>query len=92
MNAYDQAIEMQRQMSFNEICRVGLPCFAQVGMSSGGFRCSLLTETPAKGKSCAFRKELPTDKPQNSKGAKTEKEATRKSRVICRTSSGVVFG
>ena len=92
MNAYDQAIEMQRQMSFNETCRVGLPCFAQVGLSSGGFRCTLLTETPAKGKCCAFRKELQTDKPQNSKGAKTEKEAARKSHIIYRTSSGVVFG
>lgn len=91
MNAYDQAIEKQKQM-YNEICRVGLPCFAQVGLSSGGFRCTLLTETPATGKRCAFRKELRTDKTQNSKGAKTEKEATRKSRVICRTSSGVVFG
>ena len=91
MNAYDQAIEKQKQM-YDETCRVGLPCFAQVGLSSGGFRCTLLTETPVKGKRCAFRKELRTDKPQNSKGAKTEKEATRKSHVICRTSSGVVFG
>lgn len=92
MNAYDQAIEKQRQANYNEICRVGLPCFAQVGLSSGGFRCMLLTETPAKGKPCAFRKELQTDKPQNSKGAKAEKEATRKSHIIFRTSSGVVFG
>lgn len=91
MNAYDQAIEKQKQM-YNETCRVGLPCFAQVGLSSEGFRCTLLTETPAKGKRCAFRKELPTDKPQNSKGAKTEKEATKKSRIVYRTSSGAVFG
>lgn len=87
MNAYDQAIEMQRQMEFNRTCRVGLPCFAQADLSSGGFRCTLLTETPAKGKPCAFRKVLRTDKPQNKK-----EEEQKKSHIIFRTSSGVVFG
>ena len=92
MNAYDQAIEMQRQMSFNEICRVGMPCFAQVGMSSGGFRCTILTETPAKGKPCAFRKVLRSDKPKKNADENTEKKEQKKSRIVYRTSSGVVFG
>lgn len=87
MNEYEKAVAMQSGLA-NIICRTGLPCFAQVGLSSGGYRCTILSETPAKGKPCAFRKVLQADRTRKEE----KKETVDRSHVVYRTSSGVVFG